>query len=121
MIEESLTPDPGIREQYRHFSDLVACSLNVRNRVNCGLRLLEHGRGARVVEKEAQHLTRGVGASRIGVGSRWAATRPRVAGSMDVPLLEDCPPAPVGVDGAGVSISSWYPTMMHACLSAGSK
>src|SRR5229473_8646814 len=75
-------------------------------------------RGARVVEKEAQHLTRGVGASRIGVGSRGAATRPRVAGSVDVPLLEDCPPARVDVDGAGVGMSSRYPTMMHVCLQA---
>jgi hypothetical protein len=55
------------------------------------LRFLQRGRGARVVEKEAQHLTRGVGASRIGVGSRGAATRPRVAGSVDVPLLEGSP------------------------------
>ena len=33
------------------------------------LRFLQQRRGARVVEKETQHLTRGVGASRIGVGS----------------------------------------------------
>src|SRR6266498_5173488 len=83
-----------------------------------GLCLLSHGHGARVIQEEAQHLARGVRPLRIGVSARGAATRPCVAGSVDVPLLEDCPPARVGVDGAGVGMSSRYPTMMHVCLQA---
>ena len=60
-----------------------------------------------MIEKEAEHLTRGVGPSRIRVGPGGAATRPGMAGSVDVPLLEiACPLA-----------SAWR-VRLYACLPA---
>jgi len=56
----------------------------------------------RVLEEEAQHLSRGVRALRIGVGANGAASRPSMSGSMDVPVLKDCPPARVGMDSARI-------------------
>jgi hypothetical protein len=60
------------------------------------------GRGGRVLEEEAQHLSRGVWALRIGVGANGAASRPSMSGSMDVPVLKDCPPARVSMDSARI-------------------
>ena len=41
----------------------------------------------RVLEKETEHFPSSVRPSRIGIGSGGAASRPSVAGSMDIPLL----------------------------------
>jgi hypothetical protein len=76
-------------------------------------RLLRRGRGIRVLEEEPQHLPRGVRPSRIGIGASGAAARPGVSGTMDLPVLKDCPPARVGMDGAGIGMSSGYPTATH--------
>ena len=51
----------------------------------------------RLLEEEAEHLPRGVGPSRIGVGSGGAAARPGMAGAMDHPLLKHRLPIRVGV------------------------
>jgi hypothetical protein len=40
-----------------------------------------------VFAKETEHLPSSVRPSRIGIGSGGTATRPRVASSMDAPLL----------------------------------
>src|SRR5271165_7257946 len=79
-------------------------------------RLSRRGRGARVLEEEAQHLPRGVRPSRIGVGASGAAPRPGVSGTMDLPVLKDCPPARVGMDCAGIGMASGHPTAMHVLL-----
>ena len=55
-----------------------------------------------MLEEEAQHLSRGVRALRIGVGASGAASRPSMSGSMDVPVFKDCPPARVGMDSARI-------------------
>ena len=47
----------------------------------------------RVLEKEAEHLLRGIGSSRIGVGAGGAAARPTMASSVNDPLPEDRSPA----------------------------
>ena len=59
----------------------------------------------RMFEEEAQHFPRRVRASRIGVGAGGAAVRPRVAGTVNVPVLRDLAPAAVGKDGAGVGMA----------------
>jgi hypothetical protein len=66
-----------------------------------------------VFEEEAQHLPRGVRSSRIGEGASRATPRPCVCGSMDFPVLKHCAPARVGVDRAGIGMSSGDPTTMH--------
>ena len=73
------------------------------------------GRAA-LLEEEAQHLSRCVRPSRIGVGADGASSRPGVSGTMDLPVLKDCPPARVGMDCAGIGVSSGYPTAMHISL-----
>jgi hypothetical protein len=50
----------------------------------------------RMLEEETQHFLRRVRASRIGVGASRTAARPGVAGTMNVPVFRDRPPAPVG-------------------------
>src|SRR5260370_703587 len=69
-----------------------------------------------MLEEEAQHLPRGVRPSRIGVGASGAASRPCVSGSMDVPVLKHCSPGGVGMDGAGMGMSSRYATVMYLLL-----
>src|SRR6266849_9187467 len=59
-----------------------------------------------MVEEKANHLAGCIGPSWIGEGTRGAATGPSMAGSVDVPLLEDRPSFRVVVDGAGVGESS---------------
>ncbi len=81
-----------------------------------GERLSLRRGGALVFEEEAQHLPRGVRPSRIGVGASGTASRPSVAGSMDVPVLKDCPPARVGMDSAGICMSSRCPTAIYFLL-----
>src|SRR5205823_3397635 len=84
--------------------------------VNPSFLKTEHGRGAWMLEEEAQHLLRGVRPSRIGVGASGASSRPGMSGTMDFPVLKDCAPARVGMDCAGIGMSSWYPTAMHVLL-----
>src|SRR5712691_3062355 len=69
-----------------------------------------------MLEEEAQHLLRGVRSLRIGVGACGASSRPGVSGTMDFPVLKDCPAARVGMDCAGIGMSSWHPTTMHILL-----
>jgi len=84
--------------------DLSECPLADVKRVSNGGRdrLSLRGHEGRVLEEEAQHLSRGVWALRIGVGANGAASRPSMSGSMDVPVLKDCPPARVGMDSARI-------------------
>lgn len=69
----------------------------------------------RVLEKEAEHLPRGVGPSRIGEGPGGAATRPRMAGPVDDPLLKDHLPAQIGVEGAAVGVPAGHLAVLHPC------
>ena len=69
-----------------------------------------------MIEEEAEHLLRGVGPSRIGVGAGGAAARPTMASSVNDPLLEDRPPACVSVKGAAVGMPAGYPAVLHRCL-----
>ncbi len=71
-----------------------------------------------MLEEEAQHLPRSVRPSRIGVGAGGAASRPGMSGTMDHPVLKDCPPARVGMDRAGIGMASRHPTAMHFLLQA---
>ena len=57
-----------------------------------------------MLEEEAQHFPRRVRPSRIGVGAGGTASRPGVAGTVNVPVLGDRPPARVGKDGAGIGM-----------------
>ena len=74
------------------------------------------GRAVPVFEEEAKHFPRGVRPSRIGVGAGGTASRPSVSGAMDFPVLKHRPPARVGMDGAGKSMSSRRPTAMYFLL-----
>jgi hypothetical protein len=51
-------------------------------------------------EEKTQHLPRGVRSLRISVGARGAASRPRVAGAVDILVLQDFAPARVGMSRA---------------------
>src|ERR1700675_573514 len=51
--------------------------------------------GEWVFMEESDHLARSMGPRGIGVGATRASTRPRVAGPVDPPLLQDAPPARV--------------------------
>ncbi len=68
--------------------------------------------GMRVLEEEAEHLPRGVGSSRIGVGAGGAAARPGMTSSVDDPLLEDRFPARGGKGGAAVGMAAGYSTLL---------
>jgi hypothetical protein len=57
-------------------------------------------------EEETQHFTCCIRSLRIGVGARSAASRPCVAGSVDIPLLQDFAPARVGMGRAGIGMAS---------------
>src|ERR671918_2077286 len=67
--------------------------------------------GRSVLEEEPEHLPRGIGPLRIGVGPGGAAARPGVAGAVDDPLLEDHLPARVSVKRAAVGMPAGYPTV----------
>ena len=58
-----------------------------------------------MLKEEAQHFPCRVRSSRIGVGAGGTAARPGVAGTMNVPVFGDCPPARVGKDGAGIGMA----------------
>src|SRR5258707_9385353 len=70
----------------------------------------------RVLDEESEHLPRGVGPPRIGVGAGGTAARPGMAGSVDDPLLEDRPPARIDMDRAAVGVPAGHPTVLHCCL-----
>ncbi len=44
-----------------------------------------------MLEKETQHFLRCVGPLRIRVGAGWAASRLGVAGTVDIPILQEFP------------------------------
>jgi hypothetical protein len=62
-------------------------------------------RNTSMVEEKANHLAACIWPSWIGVATQGTATRPSMAGSVDVPLLEDRPSLRVVVDGPRVSES----------------
>src|SRR3954469_2297607 len=70
----------------------------------------------RMLEEETQHFSRCVRSSWISVGARRAASRPCVSSSVDVPVLKDSASTRVGMDCAGISMPSRYPSAMHALL-----
>src|SRR5258705_10322270 len=72
----------------------------------------------RMLEKETQHFPRCVRSSRISVGACRAASRPCVSSSVNVPVLKNFAPTRVGVDRAGIGMSSRYPPTMHLLLHA---
>ena len=72
----------------------------------------------RMLEEESQHFPCGIWSSRISVGASRAASRPCVASSVDIPVLEDCTPARVGVGRAGIGMPSTCPPAMHLFLHA---
>jgi hypothetical protein len=90
-----------------HTECFIGCSHNLQ---------LLHGTDGRVIAKETQHFSRCVGPTRIGVGTRGTAARPSVSGSMDAPLLQDCPPVVVGMDRASIGMSTRYLSAMHLLL-----
>ena len=61
--------------------------------------------GESVFMEESDHLARSIGPSGIGVGATVASTRPRVAGPVDAPLLQDAAPARVLVHVAGIGMA----------------
>jgi hypothetical protein len=69
-----------------------------------------------VIEKEPEHLPRGVRPLRICIGPGGTATRPGVARSVNDPLLEDCLPAHVMMQDASVGAATRYPTLLNRCL-----
>ena len=70
----------------------------------------------RVIAKEPQHFPGRIRPSGIGVGTGGTSTRPRMASSMDAPLLQDCLPVHIGMDRAGVSMATRYFPAMHSLL-----
>jgi hypothetical protein len=66
-----------------------------------------------VIAKETEHFPSRVRPSRIGIGSGGTATRPSVAGSMDAPLLQHCPPVGIGMDCAGIGMPIRHATAIH--------
>ena len=46
-----------------------------------------HDFGHGVLKEEAQHFSAGIRPARVGVGAGWTASRPRVPGSVQNPLL----------------------------------
>ena len=68
-----------------------------------------------MIEKEPEHLSRGVGSLGICVGSGGAATRPGMARSVNDPLLEYYPPARVMMQDAAVGAATRYPTFLNRC------
>ncbi len=69
-----------------------------------------------VLEEEAQHLVRGIGSVRIGLGASTASARPGMPGAVDDPLLEDRLPAPVNVESAALGTPAGDPAVLHRCL-----
>ena len=70
----------------------------------------------RMLEEETQHFPRCVRSLRISVGARRAASRPCVAGAMDIPVLQDFASARIGMGRAGVGMPSRYLPATHLFL-----
>ena len=66
-----------------------------------------------MLEEEAEHLARGVGPLRVGVGAGGAAPRPGMAGALDHPLLEHRPATRVGVERAAVGPPAGCLPLLH--------
>ena len=66
-----------------------------------------------MLEEETQHFFRRVRPSRIGVGAGGTAARPRVAGTMNVPVFRDRAPAPIGKDAAGIGMAVGHSAAKH--------
>src|ERR1700722_19222562 len=66
-------------------------------------------RRVRVLQEEAHHLRRGIRPARIGVGARWAAAKPGMAGAVDHPLFDHRLPVGVDIPGAVVSVATGNP------------
>ena len=64
-------------------------------------------------EEKTQHFPRCIRSPRIGVGARRAASRPRVGGAVDIPMLQDFASARVGMGRAGVFMATRYSPAMH--------
>ena len=79
----------------------------------CSFRIAFDGR---VIAKEPQYFPGRIRPSRIGVGTGGTSTRPRMASSMDAPLLQDCLPVRIGMDRAGVRMATRYFPAMHSLL-----
>src|ERR1700682_6817596 len=71
-----------------------------------------------MLEEETQHFPRCVRSSRISVGTRRAASRPCVSSAVDVPVLKHSTPTRVGMDRAGIGMTSRYPPALHLLLRA---
>src|ERR1700730_1409103 len=69
-----------------------------------------------VIEKEPEHLPRGVRSLRIRVRPGGTATRPGVARSMNEPLLEDYLSARVMMLDPAVAAATRYSTFLNRCL-----
>jgi len=72
-------------------------------------------RRARILEKETQHFLRCVRPLRIRIGAGRAASGPGVAGTVDIPVLQDLTLA-VGVGRAGIAMAAGYLPAMHLLL-----
>src|SRR6202043_1941187 len=105
---------------------MPACGTHSGHSANCPCRLSAAMNGLtltwllweRMLEEETQHFPRCVRSSRISVGARRAASRPCVSSSVDVPVLKDSAPTRVGMDRAGIGMSSRYPPAMQVLLRA---
>src|SRR5690242_20485308 len=56
-------------------------------------------------QEESQHLPPGIGSVWIGIRPGRIAARPRVAGAVDCPRLEDNRTVPLGVEGARIGMA----------------
>src|ERR1700680_3227592 len=72
----------------------------------------------RMLEEETQHFPRCVRSLRVSIGARGAASRPCVAGAVDIPVLQDSSPTRVAMDRAGIGMPSRYLPAMHLFLRA---
>jgi hypothetical protein len=64
-------------------------------------------------EEETQHFPCRVRPARIGVGAGGTASRPGVAGTVNVPVLGDGTPARIGKDGASIGMPVGHPSAKH--------
>src|SRR5450755_4546611 len=76
-------------------------------------RASNHSTRERMLEKEAQHFPRRVRPSRIGVGAGGTASRPGVAGFVNVPMLGDYPSTGVTKDDVGIGMPVGHPSTTH--------
>lgn len=69
--------------------------------------------------EESHHLARSIGPPGIGVGAIAASARPRVAGPVDPPLLQDASPARISVHGAGIGMAIGHLSVLDGHLQSG--